>query len=175
MLETLFMFPGPVVAAVNGHAIAGGCILACACDRRLMTSGAARIGVPELRVGVPFPPLVVEILRAAVPAPHFNELLYVGRTYEPPDALARGIVDELVAPDALAARAQAVAADLAATPAASFTLTKRAMRMPHLERARRTADADAGALLAAWTSNDTRTAIRSYVEKTLHGKSRASH
>lgn len=175
MFEALFMFPGPVVAAVNGHAIAGGCILACACDRRLLTSGAVRIGVPELRVGVPFPPLVVEILRAAVPAPHFNELLYVGRTYEPSEALARGIVDELVAPDALAARAQAVAADLAATPAASFTLTKRAMRMPYVDRARRTSDADAGALLAAWTSDHTRAAIRSYVEKTLPRSKPAMH
>ncbi|HEY7473620.1 MAG TPA: enoyl-CoA hydratase/isomerase family protein [Vicinamibacterales bacterium] len=175
MFETLFMFPGPVVAAVNGHAIAGGCILACACDRRLMATGAARIGVPELRVGVPFPPLVVEILRASVPAPHFNELLYVGRTYEPADALARGMIDELVAPDELRARAQAVAADLAAAPAASFTLTKRAMRMPYLERARRTADADAGALLAAWTSSETLAAIRSYLEKTLPRSKSAAH
>jgi enoyl-CoA hydratase/carnithine racemase len=78
MFEALFMFHAPVVAAVNGHAIAGGCILACTCDRRLMTTGAARIGVPELKVGVPFPPLVVEIMRASVAPPHFNELMYVG-------------------------------------------------------------------------------------------------
>ena len=84
MLEALFMFPAPVVAAVNGHAIAGGCILACACNRRLMTTGAARIGVPELKVGVPFPPLVVEIMRAAVAPPYFNELMYVAGPTSPP-------------------------------------------------------------------------------------------
>jgi enoyl-CoA hydratase len=167
MFEALFMFPGPVVAAVNGHAIAGGCILACACDRRLMASGTARIGVPELKVGVPFPPLVVEILRASIAPPYFNELLYVGRTYEPADALARGIVDELVAPEALASRAQAVAAELAAAPADSYMLTKRAMRMAYVDRARRTMDTDAPELMAAWSSDTTRAAIRSYLESTL--------
>jgi enoyl-CoA hydratase len=172
MFETLFMFPGPVVAAVNGHAIAGGCVLTCACDRRLMTSGPARIGVPELKVGVPFPPLVVEIMRASVAPPHFNELMFVGRTYEPHDALARGIVDELVAPDDLAARAQALAVELASTPPASYALTKRAMRLPCLDRARRAAEAEGDALMAAWTSHETHAAIRAYLEKTL-GKSEA--
>jgi enoyl-CoA hydratase len=167
MFEALFMFPAPVVAAVNGHAIAGGCILACACDRRLMAMGTARIGVPELKVGVPFPPLVVEIMRASIPPPYFNELLYVGRTYEPEDALARGVVDELVAPESLVSRAQATAAELGATPADSFMLTKRAMRMASVYRARRTMDADAAELMAAWSSDATRAAIRSYLEKTL--------
>src|SRR4051794_16388117 len=59
MLRTLFLFPRPVVAAINGHAIAGGCILAAASDVRLMASGDGRIGVPELVVGVPMPSLVV--------------------------------------------------------------------------------------------------------------------
>jgi enoyl-CoA hydratase len=170
MFEALFMFPAPVVAAVNGHAIAGGCILACSCDRRLMTSGNARIGLPELKVGVPFPPLVVEIMRSAVAPPHLNELLYVGRTYEPPEALARGIVDELTAPDDLLSRAHTAAAELAAAPAVSFRLTKRAIRMPYLERARQAMAADAGALEAAWSSDETHAAIRAYLEKTLSKK-----
>jgi enoyl-CoA hydratase len=167
MFETLFMFPAPVVAAVNGHAIAGGCILACSCDHRIMTTGSARIGVPELRVGVPFPPLVVEIMRAAIAPPHFSQLMYLGRTYEPAEALAHGIVDELAAPDALAARAGAVAAELATTRATSFALTKRAMRLPSLERAQQSTETGRSALLAAWSSEETHAAIRAYLEKTL--------
>src|SRR5262249_43491029 len=73
-LETTFVGPRPVVAAVNGHAIAGGCILARAADRRLMARGAGRIGVPELLVGVPFPPVPLEIMRFAVPPPQFAQL-----------------------------------------------------------------------------------------------------
>src|SRR5450631_4073047 len=60
-LEALFRFPKPTVAAVNGAAVAGGCILACACDRRLMADNA-RIGASELAVGVPFPVAALEIV-----------------------------------------------------------------------------------------------------------------
>ena len=61
-LGRLFTFPRPVVAAANGHAIAGGAILAFACDHRIVADGPARIGVPELQVGVPFPCLPLEIV-----------------------------------------------------------------------------------------------------------------
>src|SRR5262249_50576216 len=54
LFETVFAYPKPVVAAINGHAIAGGCVLACAADYRVMAKGETRIGIPELRVGVPF-------------------------------------------------------------------------------------------------------------------------
>src|SRR5262245_53462848 len=53
-VRALFAFPKPVVAAVNGHAIAGGCIMVLAADARLMAEGRGRIGIPELLVGVPF-------------------------------------------------------------------------------------------------------------------------
>src|SRR5262249_18597291 len=61
-LRALFAFPRPVVAAANGHAIAGGCILVLAADYRLMADGVGRIGVPELLVGVPFPAAALEIV-----------------------------------------------------------------------------------------------------------------
>src|SRR5262249_12232253 len=67
-LRTLFTFPRPVVAAVNGHAIAGGCVIVLACDTRLMAEGTGTIGVPELVVGVPFPTSALEVVRFAVPA-----------------------------------------------------------------------------------------------------------
>ena len=58
-LRTLFTFPRPVVAAVNGHAIAGGCVMVLACDARLMAKGAGTIGLPELLVGVTSPAAVL--------------------------------------------------------------------------------------------------------------------
>ena len=71
VLIRLYTFPRPVVAAINGHAIAGGCVLACACDYRLMAIGRGTIGVPELVVGVPFPLIALEILRDVLPDRHF--------------------------------------------------------------------------------------------------------
>ena len=86
--RTLLTFPKPAVAAVNGHAIAGGCIIAAACDHRIMVNGTGRIGVPELAVGVPFPTLPFEIVGARVPQARFRDLVYSGRVVLPPEALA---------------------------------------------------------------------------------------
>ena len=68
LCETVFFHPKPVVAAINGHAIAGGCVLACCADRRIMARGQGRIGVTELLVGLPFPSMAFEVVRATVPA-----------------------------------------------------------------------------------------------------------
>jgi len=115
-LKRLFVFSRPVVAAVNGHAIAGGCILACACDLKVMAEGDGRIGVPELRVGVPFPVAPLEILRFAVPPQHLQKLAYLGRTYGAAEALTWGLVDELAPAGELLDRAVAAARQLGIEP-----------------------------------------------------------
>ena len=85
--EALFAFPKPVVAAVNGHAIAGGCIMACCADYRIMAREPGRIGIPELLVGVPFPVVPLEIVRFATPPQHLQALIYRGLTLTADDAL----------------------------------------------------------------------------------------
>src|SRR5438876_8427530 len=98
VLETLFVFPRPVVAAANGHAIAGGCLLVAASDYRLMSGG--KIGVPELLVGVPFPLIAIEILRFAC-GPNAQSLAYSGRTVSPEEARSVGLIDDTVESDDL--------------------------------------------------------------------------
>jgi len=83
VLEKFFLFPKPVIAAVNGHAIAGGCVFSSACDYRIMSQGT--IGIPELLVGVPFPPLALEVVRLSAAPQHFQEIVYTGRTYSAED------------------------------------------------------------------------------------------
>lgn len=163
----LFSFPAPLVAAVNGHAIAGGAILACAADWRVMGRGSGRIGVPELRVGVPFPLVPAEITRFALGGPRAAEAMLAGETLLPEDALARGDVHELAEPGALLDRALEVAARFGAVPRESFRLTKLGGRAPSLARiARERAAADAETL-RAWESEPVLGAVRAYVEKTL--------
>src|SRR5262245_63242137 len=90
MFAAVFSHPPPVVAAINGHAIAGGCVLACAADRRLMARDGGRIGVTELLVGVPFPPVAMDIMRCAGAPQFFAEAIFSGATYAAPEAVARG-------------------------------------------------------------------------------------
>ncbi len=161
-----FTFPKPLVAAVNGHAIAGGCVLACACDYRIMADGAGRIGTPELSVGVPFPSMALEILRLTVPAHRLQALIYRGLTCAPAEALANGLVDELAAPEAVLDRAVETAARLGSLPPASFSLTKSVIRQPSEDRVRSMQSADE-AVAEAWRSPPVLDAVRAYVERTL--------
>lgn len=168
-VETFLTLTKPVVMAVNGHAIAGGCIIACAGDYRLMADGGGKIGVPELLVGVPFPELALAVLRAVTPPQHIQEMIYTGRTYSPQEALRRGIIDELVAPDSLMDRACALAEQFGIIPSVSFRITKRQLRQPLLERLEQYKQMDKQ-IIQLWASDEVRAAIESYLERTLGKK-----
>jgi enoyl-CoA hydratase len=155
LFERLATFPKPLVAAVNGHAIAGGAILMLACDQRLLARGAARIGLTEVRVGVVFPAWALEVARFATPPQHFPTLVCTGRTWPPEEALGRGLVDELVEPGQLLDRACAVAEELAAIPATAFAATKLAVRQPMIEAARRQTALTEAAVLGHWCAAET--------------------
>jgi|HubBroStandDraft_6_1064221.scaffolds.fasta_scaffold417627_1 enoyl-CoA hydratase len=165
--DAVFFLPKPLVAALNGHAIAGGCVLACCADRRLMARGGGRIGVTELLVGVPFPALAFEIVRAAVPSRHFAEFTFGGATYEADDALARGWVDEIVEADALMENAMAAARRLASLPTFAFAQTKTQMRQPVVERLERSGAAIDKIATEIWAAAETLDRVRDYVACTL--------
>lgn len=169
MLRDTLTMPKPVVAAVNGHAIAAGCILASACDHCVMAEGDGRIGVPELAVGVPFPALPIEIMAARVPAAVLRALVFSGRTVQGDEALAKGLVDETCPTDRLLDRACEVAERLAALPAGAFALTKESFYTPILERVRQLADLNAR-VVHAWMQPETYEAIRGYLERTVGKK-----
>ena len=167
MFARVFFHPAPVVAAINGHAIAGGCVLACAADRRVMARGGGRIGVTELLVGLPFPALALEIMRFVVPPPRLPEVLYLGRTYEPAAAGAQGLVDELAEAGDLVPRAVALAATLAEVPAATFAVTKRHIRQPVRDAMAAHGVAIDREVAAIWASPAARAAVDAYVRRTL--------
>lgn len=166
-LFDLFFFPAPVVAAVQGHAIAGGCLAACACDYRVMARGKGRMGVPELKVGVPFPAVALEILRFALPAHRIQEIIYTGRTYEADAAREVGLVDEVVEGDRCLDRALEVARALAAAPSDSVGLTKRQLRQESRDFLERHGVALDAEVSRVWASEEARAAIDRYVDATL--------
>jgi enoyl-CoA hydratase len=124
----------PVVAAVNGHAIAGGAVLACACDRRLMDLGGGQFGVTELRVGVPFPPAALEILGYALGERLALEAVLTAETVEPRHAFRAGYIDDLVTAEPLLDAAIAAAHRLADLPADTYRFTKAQLHRPVEER-----------------------------------------
>ena len=165
--ERVFAHPAPVVAAANGHAIAGGCLLVAAADQRLMAEGSARIGIPELQVGVPFPPAALEIMRFSTPPQHFQTVVYRAETYEPPAARALGLLDEIVDPGALLDRALAVAGRLASVRAETFAITKREVRRPAMERIRSLDRDTAPEVRERWLDPRTLDVIRGYLDRTI--------
>lgn len=168
-LRAVLTFPRPVIAAINGHAIAGGCILAAACDHRIMTEGNGRIGIPELAVGVPFPALPLQIMSARVADGPLRDLVFSGRTVQIDEAKTMGLIDEKCPSGMLLDRATEVAQKLLSIPAGSFAMTKEAFYSPILERTRQLADLNAR-VGEAWLQQHTYDTIRAYLEKTVGKK-----
>ena len=167
VLLTLFQFPRPLVAAINGHAIAGGCVLACTADYRLMADGPFKIGVPELQVGVPFPPSALEVLRFAAPDRYVQELTSGEKIYSPHTAASHGLVHRAVPAETLRESALTEARRLAQLQTQAFALTKTMLRRPMVDRIALLNQQYGGEVLADWLHPDTRAAIRRYVEAHL--------
>jgi enoyl-CoA hydratase len=166
LYDAVFFHPKPVVAAINGHAIAGGCVLAACADRRVMARAEGRIGVTELLVGVPFPLLAFEIVRFAVPPQYLSEVTLSGATYETDAALQRGWIDEVAEPSELLKDACAIAEELAALAPAAFAQTKAQIRQLVAERVAGGA-ATEKAVTDIWCAPETLRHIRAYVVRTL--------
>ena len=169
-LECVFSFPRPLVAAVNGHAIAGGCLLAAAADYRVMSGGT--IGIPELRVGVPFPAIAVEILRFATGVEAARHAL-LGDVVPAERAKDLRLADEVVAPEELTARALDQARSLASMAPEAFRLTKANLRLPCLRNAAAAAELDAESL-RIWSQRETHDGISAYLDRVLHKSRKGS-
>jgi enoyl-CoA hydratase/carnithine racemase len=125
LVAALYEHPAPVVAWVNGHAIAGGCVMALTCDLRIMTARpGARIGLNEVALGLRFPPVTFLMTRRRVPAASLERVLLEAALYEAPVARHLGLVDEI----GEEADARAMLDRLASHPRDTYAEAKRAMR-----------------------------------------------
>ncbi|GAC1346096.1 MAG: enoyl-CoA hydratase/isomerase family protein [Myxococcales bacterium] len=161
----LFTLPVPVIAAVNGHAIAGGCVLALQADLRVMADGKGRIGLTEVPLGIGLPSLVLETLRAQVPPASLLPIAMEGRLLGPAEALQLGLVHEVVAPGELIPRALAHAARLAVLPRHSVAQVKSALRAPAVAALRATAATESPRWLDLWFSPGGQAGVRAAVAR----------
>ena len=160
VLGRLYACPVPTVAALNGHAVAAGLVLALACDYRIAPLRDAHFGLTEVRAGIPFPGAAIAIVRAELTAPAARALALLGRRLDGEQAAALAVVDELRPAPEVLARAIAVATDLANMPAATYARIKRQLRAPALAAIAALADG-ADPLATTWLDDEAPVAAQS--------------
>lgn len=126
-VHALFHHPAPTAAAVNGHAIAGGCVLELCCDVRVATSNPrARIGLNEVALGLVFPPRTLEMVHYRLHPGHAETVLLGAGLHAPSESLRLGLVDA-IADDPVAEATSRLQA-LARHPAAAYRTAKQTLR-----------------------------------------------
>jgi len=142
-----------VVGAINGHAIAGGFVLALCRDWRIAAQTQFLAGLTEVRVGVPYPVAAMEVVREELRPDTARRLVLFGQNMTAA-AVDAGVFDEMAASDALLERALAKADEFAALPQIAFARSKRQLRSRAYE-AIEAAIAGAEPLLDGWLSRET--------------------
>lgn len=158
----LFTFPLPLFAAVNGHALAGGAVIALACDVRIVIDGRVTVGLNEVELGMPFPSVALEVARFGLPPSRQIEALAFGQRYDADGAVAAGFAHEKHA-DPLA-RARARAQHIATLGPSAVRTVRATLKREHVERARENAEASREAFVDAWLSDEVQPRIRKLVE-----------
>ena len=154
----LLELPKPTIAMVQGHAIAGGAVLALACDYRLGLDGDYKIGLNEVAIGASFPRVALEIVRLRLTHARAAELLLGAALYPASQATRLGIVDELLPADQLESTVLRRAARMGAFPRESYAHTKAALIADAVRSVRAETADEARATTAVWTTDESRAA-----------------
>jgi enoyl-CoA hydratase len=163
MVAVLYGMAKPMVVGVNGHAVAGGCILALTGDYRVLRRGGAQIGLNEVKVGVPLPWSVTVLLRATVPPQALAEVALLGRNFADDDALKAGLADQLADADGFEDFCRARLEEFVEKDAQAVRVTKSYLRRAHLAEMQAGEAARIGEWLDGWFSEPTRARLHETV------------
>jgi enoyl-CoA hydratase/carnithine racemase len=159
-----YAFPRPVVSAVNGHAIAGGLILALTGDQRI-GAGDGKLGLTELRAGIGYPLAAIAIVKAELTPSAARTLGLAAELVDMRHGLELGLIDELVEPDSLIDRALEVAEGLAALPRSAYPRVKEQLRGEMVAAVRAQLDAGDDPMLSAWFGDETAAASAAILDR----------
>lgn len=161
----LYTLPKPTIAAITGHAIAGGCILALCCDYRFIAQGRKLMGLNEIRLGVPVPYLADCVLRHIVGVRYARDIMDIGEFYQPEESLQMGIVDQVLPLEQVLPKSVEKARLLGGSPQEAFAMIKRnrverveAQVLTRLEEKERF-------FVDRWYSDEARERLREAMEK----------
>lgn len=159
-----YSFPRPVVSAVNGHAIAGGLILALTGDQRI-GAGDGKLGLTELKAGIGYPLAAIGIVKAELTAPAARTLALASGLVDMRRGLELGLIDELVEPDTLLDRSLEVAGELAALPRSAYPRVKEQLRGETIADLRDRLERGEDPILGAWVGQETAAASAAILER----------
>jgi enoyl-CoA hydratase len=148
MVATIYAAPVPVVAAVNGHALGGGLVIALACDMRLASRGPHKLALNEVAAGVPFPAGPLRVVSAELDPTVLRDLCLTGRTVGPDEAMQLRLLDEVLDAEDLLTRSLELARELASHPA--YGAVKSQLRARVAEELHRIADGGEDPMLEKW-------------------------
>jgi enoyl-CoA hydratase len=158
VVTRLYGLPIPTVAAVNGHAIAGGLVLVLACDYRVCTAAPCRIGLTEARAGIPFPAGPMAVVKAELAPAVARRMTLVAQNTNADQALRDGVIDELRPPEEVMERAREIARELGAIAPTAYAQIKRQLRAEVLDHLEPLVAAGRDPLLDSWLSDETASA-----------------
>ena len=156
MYKDIFLFPKPMVVAINGHAVAGGCILALMADFRVIAGNKAKMSLNEVTFGAALFAGAVEMLRFAAGNKTASEVLLSGQMFNPQEALKMGLVDQLTSEDQLLLSAEKKAVAMGQYYGPNFAALKRLLRQPIAEEWSRREENSIVEFVQIWYSPETR-------------------
>jgi len=165
MCLSLYTLPKPTVAAISGHATAGGCILALCCDHRFVVSGRKLLGLNEIKLGVPVPYAADRILRETVGSWRARRVVESGEFFPPEAALELGLVDEIAPPQELLQKAMAKVRSLGAVPGPAFAEIKHSRTQDIEKQIRSRLDETDKAFVECWYSQPARAQLKEALAK----------
>jgi enoyl-CoA hydratase/carnithine racemase len=160
LMKSLACSPIPIAAAMTGHAPAGGTVVALFCDWRVMTRGDFKLGLSEVQVGIPLPPVILTALRRQIGPRQAEDLAVGGLILSPEEALNVGLVDELASPDQVLERALAWCQSLLALPAEAMLATRGRARADLMALFEPFPEEELSRAVDNWWSSETQSTVR---------------
>jgi enoyl-CoA hydratase/carnithine racemase len=165
LIGALACSPIPIAAAITGHAPAGGTVLALFCDWRVAAEGNSKIGLSEVQVGLPLPPVIFSALRRLVGARQAERLAVNGLLISPEEAAAMGLVDQVVPAERVVDRALKWCQDLLSLPRTAMELTRRQARADLVMEFARNMDHEIAEVSSWWWGQETKACLHRMVEQ----------
>jgi 3,2-trans-enoyl-CoA isomerase len=165
LLGALALSPIPIAAAITGHATAGGTVLPIFCDYRIAARGDWKLGLNEVQVGLPLPPVIFAGLRRLLGAHQAERLAVAGLLISPEEAARIGLVDEVVPLEQVVSRAIEWSRGLLALPVDAMAATRRSARADLSELFATSFDLELDQVIATWWSPEAQTTLRVLVDR----------